>query len=468
MKKKTKGPGPAAWLRENKWTCVVLAAALAVLLAARLLAAPARVETDEPENRADYESAVVDQVLSDSTEKDPASDNGYRGEQLLLVTVRSGDYKGQQMQVYNYVGPLYGGPLKVGDRATVLISTYSDGTVNATVYEFDRLLPLCIVLVLFIAAAVAVGGRTGVKSLVALAVTLVCLFGVLLPPLMKGANTLLMTFIVCAYVAVVSLTIVGGVRKKTVCAMLGAVAGTALALLFGLLASVPAFAQKTYVNGIDSNYPPFAYVDEKTGQPAGFDVDAMNWIAKTMGFKVVHKPVAWDGIVLALANKQIDMIASGMSITEKRRKVVDFSDPYWEVSRVFLVPADSKLTPADILSKPIKLGVQRGTSEAEAIKQEQKEKGYPFELRFYESCPLAVEDLVNGRIEAALMDSLPAGDAIARGKAVKKAGVHGEPDQFGVAIRKGDKELRALIDEGFRKLQADPYWKELQAKYLSK
>ena len=75
-----------------------------------------------------------------------------------------------------------------------------------------------------------VGGRTGAKSLVALAVTLVCLFGVLLPALMKGANTLLMTFIVCAYVAVVSLTIVGGVQKKTVCAMLGAVAGTALAL----------------------------------------------------------------------------------------------------------------------------------------------------------------------------------------------------------------------------------------------
>lgn len=236
MKKKTKGPGPAAWLRENKWTCIVLAAALAVLLAARLLAAPVPVQSDEPENRADYESASVDQILSDSTEKDPASDNGYRGEQLLLVTVRSGDYKGQQMQVYNYVGPLYGGPLKVGDRATVLISTYSDGTVNATVYEFDRLLPLCIVLVLFIAAAVAVGGRTGVKSLVALAVTLVCLFGVLLPSLMKGANTLLMTFIVCAYVAVVSLTIVGGVQKKSVCAMLGAVAGTALALLFGLLA----------------------------------------------------------------------------------------------------------------------------------------------------------------------------------------------------------------------------------------
>ena len=198
MKKKTKQAGPAAWLRENKWTCAVLAAALVLLIVGRLLAAPARVEAGQPEERADYESAVVEQVLSDSTEKDPAADNG--------------------------------------DRATILISSYSDGTVNATVYEFDRLIPLAIVVALFIAAAVIVGGRTGAKSLVALAVTLVCLFGVLLPALMKGANTLLMTFIVCAYVAVVSLTIVGGVQKKSVCAMLGAVAGTALALLFGLLA----------------------------------------------------------------------------------------------------------------------------------------------------------------------------------------------------------------------------------------
>ena len=46
-----------------------------------------------------------------------------------------------------------------------------------------------------------------------------------------------------------------------------------------------AFAKKTYVNGIDPNYPPFAYVDEKIGQPAGFDVDSMTWIAKHMGLK---------------------------------------------------------------------------------------------------------------------------------------------------------------------------------------
>lgn len=240
------------------------------------------------------------------------------------------------------------------------------------------------------------------------------------------------------------------------------------ALLATLLTAVPAFAKKSYVNGIDPNYPPFAYVDEKTGQPAGFDVDSLNWIAKTMGFEVTHKPMAWDGIIPALVAKQIDMVDSGMSITPERAKVVQFSDPYWTVSRVFLVPANSDLTSADILSKKIKLGVQRGTSEANAIKQEQQEKGYPFELRFYESAPLAVEDLLNGRIQAALMDELPADDAISKGRAVKKAGVHGKPDGFGVALRKDDNELRALIDEGYRKLMADPYWQELQKKYLHK
>lgn len=240
------------------------------------------------------------------------------------------------------------------------------------------------------------------------------------------------------------------------------------ALLAAVMAAVPAFAKKSYVNGIDPNYPPFAYVDETTGQPAGFDVDSLNWIAKNMGFEITHKPMAWDGIIPALVAKQIDMVDSGMSITPERAKVVEFSDPYWTVSRVFLVPANSTLTPQDVLTKKVKLGVQRGTSEANAIKQEQQEKGYPFELRFYESAPLAVEDLLNGRIEVALMDELPADDAISKGRGVKKAGTHGEPDKFGVAMRKDDKELQKLINDGYKKLMADPYWQELQKKYLNK
>ncbi len=102
------------------------------------------------------------------------------------------------------------------------------------------------------------------------------------------------------------------------------------------------------------------------------------------------------------------------------------------------------------------------------MKKEQQQKGYKFTLIYYDSAPLAIEDVLNGRIQAAFMDELPADDAISKGSKVKKVGKHGKPDNFGVALRKNDKELRKLIDQGFKLLMADPYWKELQAKYMNK
>ena len=92
------------------------------------------------------------------------------------------------------------------------------------------------IVALFLIATVAVGGKVGAKSLVALAITLVCLFWILIPLLMKGAPTLLTVFLVCAYITVVTMVILGGVQRKTVCATLGTIAGTALSLLFGLAA----------------------------------------------------------------------------------------------------------------------------------------------------------------------------------------------------------------------------------------
>lgn len=225
------------WLREEKWTCIVLLAAAVLFAAARIWAA-AGTEAEPPAatEYAEYETGVIRQILADNTEPDPTADGGYRGEQMLLVEVTSGRYKGETLQAYNYVGPLYGVPLGAGDGCTLILSTYADGSHTASVYEYNRATPLLLVAALFLIVMVAVGGKTGLKSLAGLLVTLACLFLVLIPLLMKGLPTLPTVFLVCAYVAVVSLTIVGGVQRKTVCAMLGAIAGTALALLFGLAA----------------------------------------------------------------------------------------------------------------------------------------------------------------------------------------------------------------------------------------
>ena len=243
--KKSKGkstrPDARAWWGKNRLSCIILAAAVVVFIIVRALAATHEQPQSRGEDYAEYETAVITDILSDSTEQDPVSDNGYRGEQLLLAEIRTGQYKGETMQVSNYVGPLYGQALKEGQRAVVLISTYSDGNHTATVYEYDRAVGLAVIVGLFLLATVAVGGKVGAKSLVALAITLVCLFFIMIPLLMKGAPTLLTVFLVCAYITVVTMVILGGVTSKTICAALGTIAGTALALLFGLQVIIDLF-----------------------------------------------------------------------------------------------------------------------------------------------------------------------------------------------------------------------------------
>ena len=80
-----------------------------------------------------------------------------------------------------------------------------------------------------------------------------------------------------------------------------------IACLVCMVAGSALAEEKVLINGIDANYPPFAYVDQ-SGKPGGFDVDAVDWIAAKMGFKVKHVPVDWDGIIPNLLAKKIDFI----------------------------------------------------------------------------------------------------------------------------------------------------------------
>ena len=223
------------WFSDNKNTIILLLVCAVIFIVGCVLASPEKSDSPSAEEYSEYERAKVVQILADNTVQDETSDGGWRGEQLMLVEVLTGQYSGKTIQVSNFVGPLYGVPLNEGDGAVVAISTYSDGSFIGTVYEFDRLVPMIIVVLLFLVSAVAVGGKTGAKSLFGLGITFVSLFFILIPALMKGAPTLPTVFGVSSFIAVVSLVILGGVQKKTVCAMLGTVSGTALAMIFGLI-----------------------------------------------------------------------------------------------------------------------------------------------------------------------------------------------------------------------------------------
>jgi polar amino acid transport system substrate-binding protein len=225
-----------------------------------------------------------------------------------------------------------------------------------------------------------------------------------------------------------------------------------------------AIGAEKLVNGIDANFPPFAYID-KTGEPAGFDVESMNWIGKEIGVEVTHQPIEWDGIITSLLTKKIDVIAAGMSITEERAKKVAFSIPYWVIKQVMVTKEGSPLTIEDILKGNKVVGVQQGTSEAKWLKNEAEKQGWNFKLRYYSSSPLAVEDVLNGRIDAAAMDDAPAEDAVSK-KDVEIVGTFGmHEEEFGYAVRKEDKELLEKINKALAKLMTTPTWDALIEKY---
>ena len=227
---------PAGKIRIDKLTLIVLAVSALVFIALFMWARPEKSEPLEASEYVEYEKAEVTGILSDNTEIDPASDNAYRGEQLLTAIVKTGRYKDEELLVYNYTGPLYGVPVSEGDSIIISISTHADGQHNAVVYEYNRIPALAIVIIIFCIFTVLIGGKTGLKSLIGLLFTILCLFTILIPMLLKGAPTLPATFLMCSYIALVSFVILGGVHRKTISAFLGTFAGTALAMIFGLIA----------------------------------------------------------------------------------------------------------------------------------------------------------------------------------------------------------------------------------------
>lgn len=242
--------------------------------------------------------------------------------------------------------------------------------------------------------------------------------------------------------------------------------GCCLLLVLAVSSSGLSMAQnKVYLNGIDPNFPPFTYVD-KNGVSDGFDVKALDWIAGEKGFRVKHLPMPWDDIIVSLNKKKIDIIASGMSISDKRKEQVNFTVPYWTIKPVILTRQDSSLTVGQILAKGKKLGVQRGTTEAKWIEENLVKKGgKQCTLVYYDSAPLAVEDVVKGRIIGVAMDDAAAKDAMKK-RPVKILGGFGMADEnFGYAVRKEDTRLLEMLNEGLTKLMATSRWMELKKQF---
>jgi polar amino acid transport system substrate-binding protein len=232
--------------------------------------------------------------------------------------------------------------------------------------------------------------------------------------------------------------------------------------------AAPGSEKKTLVVGIDGEYIPFSYLDS-SGSPTGFDVDSMRWIARKKGLDVRFQPTAWDGIIPSLQTGKVDLIYSGMTITPERSEQVSFSTPYWEVNQEVVIRNDSEITLEDVQAGRAGIGAQRGSTAAGWVEKNLiTANTMPRDrLKLYANTPLALDDLVAGKVDAVIFDDNVLRTMIT-GKPVRIAGNISTREEFGVAVRKSDPELLATMNDGLEQLKADPYWQELITKYRMK
>jgi lysine-arginine-ornithine-binding protein len=236
-----------------------------------------------------------------------------------------------------------------------------------------------------------------------------------------------------------------------------AVSAAVIALTMGA-----AQAQEKLRIGTEGAYPPFNALTSD-GQLTGFDIDIARALCTEMKAECEFVTQDWDGIIPALQANRFDAIIASMSITEERKQQVDFTEPYYTNSLVFVAPKESDLMPDTAGDKSI--GVQEGTLAALYAEQQ-----YPdADLRAYPSQLEAWADLENGRLDAVLADFGVQYDWLQSDGAACcefKGDTMSGDDKIAIALRKGDTALAEKFNTALAAIRANGTYAEINAKYF--
>jgi polar amino acid transport system substrate-binding protein len=232
-----------------------------------------------------------------------------------------------------------------------------------------------------------------------------------------------------------------------------------------LLSAVAAKAENFLV-GTSADYPPFEWVDGKSNL-VGLDMDTMRAIAIMNNYTVELRDVGFDTLVASLQNDKLD-IAAGIQINDQRRQVIDASTPYTEVNYGIAVRKDSKDNLFTAIQPGKKISAQRGTAQARWFDRNVKGQGIAISVELYDTNDLAVLDLVNGRVDAYVGNTVPMREFIKK-QPIRMSGVVTDlRAEFAYLVKKGDpKKILPRINASLEKMKEDGTWADLTAAYFT-
>jgi len=247
-------------------------------------------------------------------------------------------------------------------------------------------------------------------------------------------------------------------------------AATITVLALSLVAGAASAQMKKVRIGTEGAYPPFNYIDSD-GKLQGFDIDIANALCAAAKLDCEFVIQDWDGMIPGLLAKKYDAIIASMSITEERKQKVDFTAKYYLTPAKFAAKVGANIEISKAGLKGMSVGVQRATTHETFL---QDNFGDVIEIRSYATQDEANADLVAGRVDLLLADSVALDDGFLKTDAGKGFAFTGpeftDPKWFGdgagIAVRKGEDELREALNKAIKQIRADGTYKKINDKYF--
>ncbi len=224
-------------------------------------------------------------------------------------------------------------------------------------------------------------------------------------------------------------------------------------------------ASEPLVVAMELAYPPFETRDE-AGEPAGVSVDLIKAFGEYAGRQVRIENTAWDGLIPALQTGKADIVISSMTITEERKELIDFSDPYADALLAILANADSGITSIDDLNQAGKTIAVKSGSTGHMYAEKNLTKAEVLAMPDESAC---VTEVVQGRADGFIYDQLTIYRNWQNNPDTTSAVFipFQDPEQWGIAVQKGNQELLEQINAFLVQYKENGGYEELTEKYLS-
>ena len=225
-----------------------------------------------------------------------------------------------------------------------------------------------------------------------------------------------------------------------------------LVLVFALFAPAASAADKTFVMGIDPEYPPFSYMGDD-GEYTGFDVEVCKAVCDYLGWDMKIFGVNWDEKLVQLDSFECDCVWSGMTILDSMKEAgYVISEPYYDNTQVLVVKADSGFKSSKDLAGKI-VAVQLGTSGESLLNGDLADLAGTFDsVLTCDSFLKCFTELQGGAVDAVFVDMPVAASYVAKHDGLNIIDENLGAEQYGIAFRSGDAELCKTVDEAVQAL----------------